>query len=369
MKILHIAPLIEPLASSAPGGSEQIAVSLAATQARLGHEVAMIACEGSVLPPQITQIHAGIQVGSLVPIDTSKVTQREAEELHADRKDREFRVYSALITKLSSLGGEHFDIVHNHAFDEALLFPDRRLGRHVIHTLHCPPLVPWLVERLRTLLQSHRSRYVTVSHACAKDWHAASGVAPQVVYNGLELEDIPFAADPAHHFAWVGRISPEKGLHTALRIAKQLQLTELKVFGRVYDSTYFEREIREALSDPHVSYYGFQPRSTIFPLIAKARAVISPIEWEEPFGLVFIESLAAGTPVVAFRRGAAAEIIEHGQTGFLVDNAEEMCEAIGRVDRLSRQRCRASVMSRFDVATMARNYLRVYTEQLATNPD
>ncbi len=357
MKILHIAPLIERLGSSAPGGSEQIAISLAAAQARAGHDVSMVVCDDSRIPNGVTPVYAGIRPGMLIPIDTSRVTAAEAVQLHDARKLREERVYSALV---ATVANEQFDVIHNHAFDEALLFPDERLRAPVLHTLHCPPLVPWIVDRLRSFERSPRTTYVTVSRACANEWEQATGARIEVVYNGLELLDIPFGATPDHYFAWVGRISPEKGLHTALRLAAELRLAELKVFGRVYDDSYFERDIRAQLTAPNIEYYGFQPRDRIFPLLSRARALLAPIEWEEPFGLVFIESLAAGTPVIAYRRGAAAEIIEDGKTGFLVGTFEELCEAVGRLDSISRHACRHSVVERFDVDRMAANYLGLY---------
>ena len=362
MKILHIAPLIEPLGHSAPGGSEQIAVSLATEQARQGHQVAMVVCEGSELPAGIEPIFAGIRPGMLTPIDTAKASAAEAEALHRQRRAQEAAVYSLLVDRIASLGaaGNGFDIVHNHGFDEALLFPDARLGPRAVHTLHCPPLLPWLSERLRELPAAEQGAYATVSHSCAEQWRRASGAQLAVVYNGLELEAIPFAEIPAAHFAWFGRISPEKGLHTALDIVERLSLTELKVFGRIYDDRYFETEIRPRLARPNIEFYGFQPRGRIFPHIARARAVFAPIEWEEPFGLVFIESLAAGTPVLAYRRGAAAEIIEDGRTGFLVENIEELCDAVAEVDLLDRQACRSSVLTRFSVTRMADEYLRIY---------
>lgn len=362
VRILHIAPLIEPLGHSAPGGSEQIAVSLAAEQARRGHRVAMLCCEGSELPAGIEAVFAGIQQGMLTPIDTAKASPREADLLHQRRRMKEGKVYSLLADRIAALAdaGDGFDVIHNHGFDEALLFPDDRIGSKVLHTLHCPPLLPWLTERLRELSGEQQRRYVTVSESCARDWERASGARLSVVYNGLELDAIPFSYTPDQHFAWFGRISPEKGLHTALRLAAQQSLPELKVFGRVYDVRYFEHEIRPALDRSNIKHYGFQPRAKIFPHIATARATLVPIEWEEPFGLVLIESLAAGTPVLGYRRGAAAEIVEHGHTGLLVESYEQLCDAVRKVDSLDRRACRASVLARFSVARMADEYLTRY---------
>jgi glycosyltransferase involved in cell wall biosynthesis len=170
---------------------------------------------------------------------------------------------------------------------------------------------------------------------------------------------------PGGYLAFLGRISPEKRVDRAIEIACRAGLP-LKIAAKIdrTDLDYFEREIRSLLRAPLVEHIGEIGESDKNAFLGNARALLFPIDWEEPFGLVMIEAMACGTPVVAFRRGAVEEIIDHGVTGFIVDTVEEAAEALRRVDTLSRTECRARFDCRYTVTRMALDYLTIYRRLL-----
>lgn len=357
MHILHIAPITQAITDSAPGGAEQVCVSLAAAQVAAGHTVSVLAASGSRLPPGIRLLDAGIPPGLIVPIDTSGATLDESTQLHRERRAREGEAFARTLSLVGTLLDEPGPpvIVHNHAFDEAFLFPER-LPLPCLHTLHCLPVAPWLVERLGARGGAAASSYFAVSRSAAEIWSRASGVPIGFVYNGLELDRIPFSPRGGAPLGWVGRISPEKGLHTALDFIEREERHRLRIFGRVYDEPYFEREIRHRLDRPRLEFLGYLPRTELFAALAELSVVLSPIEFDEPFGLTLIETMATGTPVVSFARGAAREIVIEGENGVLVEHAAELGAAVVKAAAIDRAGCRRSVVERFSVEQMAARY-------------
>ena len=362
MKIIHIAPVIAPLTPKAPGGAEQMVMSLADFQSREGHEVWVLAAEGSAIPAGPTLVSTGILETEITPIDTSQtIAPSEAEvskRLAHDRKGFQ-KLEEKLEAVVANLSGDI--VVHNHAFDFTPLFELNPFPNvRYIQTLHCPPLASWLVEGLKQYASRSDSTYVTVSESCADEWERASGVRPIAIPNGVEVDRIPFSEHPTAGVIWVGRISREKGLHTALDLVEANPDLELRVVGRIYDESYFRGEIEPRLASPRVRYLGFVERQEVFRLLGDSQVLLFPVEWDEPFGMILVESLAAGTPVVGFGRGAAETIVEQGKTGILCQTKEELRPALDRAMRLSRAECRKSVEARFGMKTTSAKYEALY---------
>lgn len=358
--VLHIAPLIEPLTDKAPGGAEKLLMALAAEQARKGVKVSVVATVGSQLPPGVTLVSLGIQPREIIPIETGSpelLLQLTAEEINT-RIDIERRVFSPVFNYLRN-NRNSFDIVHNHSYDSVPLFELEQCGVSIIHTLHLPPMIPWINQRLSVERERHGC-YFTISHANARAYQDQTGFLPGVIYNGLDLKKILFVDQPGNHFIWVGRISPEKGLHTAIHLVVNQLKQQLVVIGRIYDQAYYEREIAPLIKHPLVRYLGFRPHNEVVREMGRAKAFIFPLTWDEPFGLTVVEALAAGTPVVTFRRGAMEELVIDGTTGFLLREVSEFQPALKRLDTLSRKNCRASVEKRFSVETMVEQYHLAY---------
>jgi glycosyltransferase involved in cell wall biosynthesis len=167
---------------------------------------------------------------------------------------------------------------------------------------------------------------------------------------------------------WLGRLAPAKGAHLAIEAARRAGVP-IVLAGRVSDgpeAAYFEREVRPRLGDD-ASFVGAVDEEAKRQLLLDARALLSPVDWEEPFGSVMAEAMAWGTPVIAFRRGAAREVVEHGRTGFLVTDVEGMAGAIGAIGELRPEDCRASAATRFDVPMMVDAYESLY-RRIAAEP-
>jgi glycosyltransferase involved in cell wall biosynthesis len=191
------------------------------------------------------------------------------------------------------------------------------------------------------------------------NWHAT-------VYHGLPRDLYTFQPRPDDYLAFLGRISPEKGLDRAIAIARQAGM-KLKVAAKIcreYDPYHkYYLEVIEPLfreSGSCVEFIGEVGDRDKNEFLGRARAVLFPIDWPEPFGLVMIEALACGTPVIAFRRGSVPEVVQDGVTGFVVDTVQEAVGAVGRLSEISRHACRQVFEARFDAARMARDYLEVY---------
>jgi glycosyltransferase involved in cell wall biosynthesis len=188
----------------------------------------------------------------------------------------------------------------------------------------------------------------------------------ETVYHGLSDTLFSYNSEPDDYLAFLGRISPEKRVDRAVEIAGRAELP-LKVAAKVdpVDQEYFETNIEPLFEADHVEFLGEIDEREKQEFLGNARALLCPIDWPEPFGLVLIEALACGTPVIAFPHGSIPELIDDGVSGFVVDTVDEAVEAVGRLPNISRATCRQVFEDRFTVPRMARDYLRVYERILA----
>ena len=183
------------------------------------------------------------------------------------------------------------------------------------------------------------------------------------VYHGMPKDLLTPLADggKGDYFAFLGRISPEKRVDRAIEIAGATNTT-LKIAAKIdrADQDYFDRDIAHLFKQAHVDYIGEINDTQKVGFLGNAKALLVPIDWEEPFGLVMIEAMACGTPVIAFRRGSVPEVIDDGVTGFIVDNMEQAIAAAGKVGQLDRQKVRARFEERFTNHRMAQDYVNIY---------
>jgi len=254
---------------------------------------------------------------------------------------------------------DDFDVVHFHIGQ--MHFPCvRRCLVANVTTLHGRLDLP----ELRPLFQEFTDiPCVSISDAQRVPQPEARWVA--TVHHGLPPTLLRYSPGPGSYLAFLGRISPEKRVDRAIAIAQACG-QRLRIAAKVdpADARYFEQKIRPLLDDPLVEFIGEISEADKSSFLGGARALLFPIDWPEPFGLVMIESLACGTPVVAFRGGSVAEVLEHGTTGFVVTTLEEAIEAVNQIDTLDRRACRAAFDRRFTVARMASNYVDVYERVL-----
>jgi glycosyltransferase involved in cell wall biosynthesis len=248
-----------------------------------------------------------------------------------------------------------FDLIHNH-FDFLPLTYSRLIGTPLVTTIH-----GFSSERIVPVYEKYDGHvsYVSISDS---DRH------PRLTYvatvrHGIDLEEFTFRPAPDEYLVFFGRIHPDKGAREAIEIAR-LARRPLILAGIVQDQGYFDREVAPHLDADRIKYVGSVGPRRRNELLGGAAALLHPIAFDEPFGLSVIESMACGTPVVAFDRGSMPELIEHGVCGFVVHTVEEAARAVGSVESLSRRACRRHVGRRFSADRMAEDYLRVYAQIL-----
>ena len=343
MRIAQVAPLIESVPPALYGGTERVVSFLTDELVRQGHDVTLFASGDSRTR------------ATLVPACP------RALRLNAECVDT-VAPHLCLLEQVAQRAGE-FDVIHFHTAH--LHFPLVRRLPGVAHvtTIHgrldLPELGPLFTEFSDLPL-------VSISDAQRRPVPGAGWVG--TVHHGLPPDLLRFEPGPGEYLAFLGRISPEKRADRAIAIATACGWP-LRIAAKVdaVDREYFERHIRPLLDHPLVQYVGEIGDAEKSAFLGGARALLFPIDWPEPFGLVMIEALACGVPVIAFAGGSVGEVIEHGVTGFVVENVEEAVEAARRVDRIDRRACREAFDRRFSVRRMASQYVQIY-RRLATRP-
>lgn len=263
-----------------------------------------------------------------------------------------------LIEELLKREGE-FDIIHNHS--GWFLFPFVKYFKKakMVTTLH---------GRLNTkqsqlvLGYFRRLNYISISHSQRKYLSSLNYVAN--VYNGIKVDAFKFNAKPKDYLIFLGRISPEKGIEKAIKIAK-LSKKKLKIAAKIdpVDREYWERKIKPQIDGKQIVYPGEIGHTRKVGLLKNAQALINPISWPEPFGLVMIEAMACGTPIIAPKRASVAEIVVNKKTGFVVNPKnliKESVKAVRKIDQIDRNECRKHVEKNFTVKSMVDGYEEAY---------
>ena len=246
---------------------------------------------------------------------------------------------------------KEFDLIHNH-FDFLPLTYSGLTNTPVLTTIHgfsSPAILPVYKK------YNHRSYYVAISDADKRselDYIST-------IHHGIDLSQFPYRKDPGEYLLFFGRIHPDKGARDAIEVAHRTGM-RLVIAGIIQDESYFRDQIKPFINGSSVEYVGSVGPEKRRKILGGARALLHLIHFDEPFGLSVVESMACGTPVIAFRRGSMPELIHDGETGFLVGDLEEAIQAVGRIGRLSRHACRKDVEKRFTSRQMAHKYLEIY---------
>lgn len=253
-----------------------------------------------------------------------------------------------------------FDIAHVHPIDRAL--PLAELAPiPTVYTLH-DPIYPWR-ETIFELYQSEKQHLVSISEAQRKGGPRLHFT--ETIYNGIDTARYAFNAEGGDRYCFVGRLIPQKGVKEAIMAAKKVG-AELSIVGKTYpENVYLEMEVMPLLDDKIKMVD--MTRSELPHLYGRSKALLFPINWEEPFGLVMVEAMACGTPVIAFDRGSVREVIEDGVTGYIVKTVDEMVEAMKNVDKLDRKKCRQWAEERFGLKRMVEGYEGLF-QRLLKNP-
>jgi len=345
LRIAQLAPPFESVPPLAYGGTERVVSTLTEELVRRGHDVTLFASGDS---------HTSAR---LVPVV-------ERALWHHNPPSNDFAVFQAEIFETILDQIDEFDIVHSHL--DYLGFPLALTPQHpMLSTLHGRLDAPSLYPTYRAFADLP---LVSISDAQRRPLANANWLA--TVQHGIELDQFTFNPRPGHYLAFLGRISPEKGLDVAIRVARRAGVP-LLVAARPplsfddhpevrRDREYFEQVIQPLLSEPGVELIGEVGGAQKDNFLRNAAALIFPISWPEPFGLVMPEALACGTPVLAFREGSVPEVLDNGVTGIVCDLEDELVAAVDRIPELDRRRCRTEAERRFSPAAMADGYEKVY---------
>lgn len=340
MRIAQLAPLWERVPPHRYGGTEAVVSLLADELTRRGHRVVLYASGDSQTLAELRSVHY------------RSLRTAEAEGLIKDTNPYEW-VHIANALKEQA----QFDVIHNHS-GELPMAMSAWIQTPMLSTVHCT-----ITRDMRFLWDRYPWFYNTISRASKKT--CPDGNYLGVVYNAIDVASFPYDEDKDDYLLFLSRLSPEKGPVTAIQVAKSLG-KKLIIAGKVdkADKEYFKTAVEPLIDGNLIHFFGEANAQEKRELYRKAMVVLMPLEWEEPFGLVMAEAQACGTPVIAFPRGAAPEIIRDGVTGYLVNDAEEMARAVRRLDRINPQDCRKHVQEHFDVPVMADGYLALYERML-----
>jgi glycosyltransferase involved in cell wall biosynthesis len=310
-----------------------------------GHDVTLFCAPGS---------RSGARIVTL--LDEARPDDIERSLYEADHVARAF----AMIDRAPP--GERFDVVHDHCGFTALAMADR-IDTPVVHTLHGQFTTGTAAFYSH---HGHKAALVGISRAQLASAPAGLGTVGSIP-NPIDLRDWPLRDSKREHLLWVGRMTEVKGPQRAIAAAR-IAGVPLILAGIIQpgQQAFFDREVAPHLDGDHVRFVGEVSGAAKRSLFAGARALLMPIRWEEPFGMVMVEALASGTPVVAFAEGAARELVDDGKTGFLVDDEAAMGAAIGRVAEISGAACRAWVSEHCDIGVVAHAYEQAYRGVLRT---
>jgi len=339
MKIAQVAPLIESVPPRLYGGTERVVSYLTEELVRLGHEVTLFASGDSRTQARLV---------ASVP-----------QALRLDPSVKDSLPYSILQLEHVRQRLDEFDVVHFHS--DYIHFP-------LVRSLAADRTITTMHGRLD--LSDYQALFTQFSDVplVSISNHQRTPLADVnwygTVYHGLPPGVCRFQAQPrGDYFAFLGRISPEKRPDRAIEIAARAGV-KLKIAAKVdiADVPYFRTHIEPLLAQPHVDFVGEISEHEKPKFLGNAQALLFPIDWPEPFGLVVIEAMSCGTPVIAWRWGSVPEVIDHGVTGWIVDSVEAAVDAVRRVPLLDRHIVRARFEQRFSVERMARDYLKLYQQ-------
>ena len=337
MKIAQIAPLFESVPPKSYGGTERVVHYLTEELVKLGHEITLYASGDS---------ETSARLKAICP-----------RALRLDKHSADPTANHVLLAEKISQEADQYEFIHSHI--DYIPYPlYRRINTPTVTTLHGRLDIPNLYELYQEfddipLVSISNYQRTPISWA---NWKAT-------VYHGLPTDLYKYNQKQGDYLAFIGRFSPEKGADFAIEIAKKSGM-KMKMAAKVdkADKDYYETVLKPLMNSSSIEYIGEIGEEEKQEFFGNAYALLFPINWPEPFGLVMIESMACGTPIITRMYGAVPEVMEQGVTGFIINDVDEAVKAVNDIGKLSRKKCRQVFDDKFTACIMAENYLKVYQQ-------
>jgi glycosyltransferase involved in cell wall biosynthesis len=339
LRVAMLAPPWIPVPSPGYGGVESVVSVLTEALVRRGHAVSLFCAPGSRSSARVVTL-----------LEESHPEEIERSLYEVDHVARAFAEID------HAAYGRRFDVVHDHCGFTALAMADR-IDTPLVHTLHGQFTASTAAFYAH---HGHKAALVGISRAQLESGPAGLETAGAIA-NPIDVRDWPLREHKDDYLLWIGRMTVEKGPHRAIAAARVAGVP-LVLAGVIQpgQQAFFDREVAPHIDGERVRFVGEVGGSVKRSLFAGARALLMPIRWEEPFGMVMVEALACGTPVIAFPEGAARELVVDGQTGFLVEDEQAMGAAVDQLSRIAARDCRAWVGEHCDVDVVAAAYESAY---------
>jgi len=348
MRILILGSVALPVPPKAQGGTERIAYLQAKGLAEKGHTVTLIGAVGSENNP----LYHLVCIGKGDTVEGSQNADQipGPVAVESSRKLRKESVYLAHVEKWLFDNGSAFDVMVNNmrAGESLFLSIACRLGIPLVNIMHLP-----IFQELADIFKEYDAPIITISDSQRKAFPDLRYVA--TVYNGIHVSEFPFSQIQGEYLLMMGTIAPHKNQKAGIEIAQKTG-KKLIMAGKIGNQAYYDAEIAPQIDGVrviHLGEIGFEEKTKLYK---EAYALLFPVLWEEPFGLVMIEAMACGTPVVGYRRGAVPEVVRDGKTGFIVDTQDEMIQRVKDVPSIDRNYCRQLVSERFSNTGMVDAY-------------
>jgi len=359
MKIAILGSVALTVPPFRQGGTEWIAYYQAEGLGKLGHKILLFAATGSKRENyELIEVGGGDTIAGSGTIQDrfygSSIPDRHYTE--SSRNLRKENVYLAQVIQQLIDRKDDYDLILNNMRGEAVFIPlAKTLGKPFVNVMHLP-----LFPELASLFKQYNTNIITISNAQRKNFPFLNYLA--TIYNCVDVKKFVFNKKGSDYLLMLGSISPHKNQLGAIRVARKLGM-DLVLAGKIGDQNYFNK-IKKEIDGVKIQWVGELSVEAKMELYQNARAFLFPILWEEPFGLVMIEAMACGTPVIAFANGAIPEVLVDGLTGYVIEgNSEEkMAEAIKKIDKIRREDCRKYVEEKFTVEKMVGDYEKALLE-------
>ncbi len=352
LRIAQVVSLQESIPPKGKNGLEYMVYYLTEELMRRGHEVTLFSTKDSKTSARLIDV---------LPYSAAK------KRLFGWNATN----YSlASMSKAAEMADE-FDVIHTHIGSAAFYFA-QLIKTPIIETIHSPIYIIAKKDKLSKKLTDRYTkdrlrRYKKAHHVFVSKSQRNNALIKNnsvVIHNGIDLEKFKFKKTAQDYFLYLGYITPDKGAHIAVQVARRAKV-KLKLAGSYkHCDEYFKKKIKPYLKKGEIEYVGVVNPIKRNQLLGGAKAILVPIQWEEPFGLIMTEALACGTPVIGLNRAAVPEIVKDGKTGFVVEDVQEMVRAIKKIDEIDRIECRERAEKYFTVAKMVDEYEKVYEKAI-----